>query len=123
VVEDSLRRAVCDGQITLARAQREIATNWISFAVQRPKPHSHAAAVTGKCTVTASYNARYHDYDVYVRSNQPDRTVTVTDADGHSDTWHTDGAGYADVYFHAGTVASGRRITARVGTATCSTTL
>jgi hypothetical protein len=72
VVEDSLRRAVCDGQITLARAQREIAKNWISFAVQRPKPHSHAAAVTGKCTVTASYNARYHDYDVYVRSNQPD---------------------------------------------------
>ncbi len=121
-VEDSLRQAVCDRQISLARAQQEIAKNWISFALQRPK-HSHAAAVTGKCTASASYNARYHDYDVYVHSNQPDHTVTVTDGAGHSATWHTDGAGYADVFFHAGAVASGRRITAHVGTATCSTTL
>jgi hypothetical protein len=122
-VEDSLRRAVCDRQISLAQAQREIAKNWISYAPRRPNAHPPAPGAAGTCSVTASYNARYHDYDVYVRSNQPDRPVTVTDAEGHSDTWHTDGAGYADVYLHAGADASGRRITARVGTATCSTTL
>jgi hypothetical protein len=122
-VEDSLRRAVCGRQISLAQAQREIAKNWISYAPQRPNAHSPATRAAGRCTVTASYNARYHNYDVYVHSNQPDRAVTVTDAEGHSDTWHTDGAGYADVYFHAGADASGRDITARVGTATCSATL
>lgn len=122
-IEDSLRQAVCDRQISLARAQQEIVRNWSAYASRTSKAHSHATPATGECTVTASYSARYHDYDVYVRSNQPDRTVTVTDADGHSDTWHTDGAGYADVYFHAGGVAPGRRVTARVGTATCSGTL
>ena len=32
VVEDDLRQAVCDRQITLAQAQREIVTNWTSYA-------------------------------------------------------------------------------------------
>jgi hypothetical protein len=122
-VEDSLRQAVCDGRISLARAQREIVRNWSSHATRTPGSRGRATARTGECTVTASYNHRYDDYDVYVRSNQPEHTVTVTDTDGHSESWHTDGTGYADVYFHAGGLASGRRITARVGTATCSTTL
>ncbi len=67
----------------------------------------------------AFYSSRYHDYDVYVHSNQPDQTVTVTDATGRSRSWHTDGAGSADVYFNAGGVATGRRITVHVGAATC----
>jgi hypothetical protein len=73
--------------------------------------------------VTAAYNSTYDDYDVYVHSNQPDQTVTVTDGEGHTDSWHTDGSGYADVYFKAGGFAPGRQVTARVGPATCSTTL
>jgi hypothetical protein len=76
-----------------------------------------------ECTLTASYSPTYHDYDVYVHSNQPDQTVTVTDAYGHSDSWHTDGSGYADVYFKSGGSAPGRHITARVGHASCSTAL
>jgi hypothetical protein len=32
VVEDRLNRAVCDGQMTLAHAQRAIATNWVELA-------------------------------------------------------------------------------------------
>jgi hypothetical protein len=60
---------------------------------------------------------------VYVDSNQPDQTVTVTDAAGHSDSWHTDASGYTDVYFKSGGSAPGRQITARVGQASCSTTL
>jgi hypothetical protein len=120
-VENSLHREVCDGQLTLAQAQREITTNWVSLSKSKPTP---AASTNGaSCTVTASYSFRYHDYDVRVQSNQADQTVTVTDSDGHSDSWHTDGAGAADVYFKTGGPAPGRRVTARVGSASCSTTL
>ena len=73
--------------------------------------------------MTASYNSTYDDYDVYVHSNQPDQTVTVTDTSGDSKSWHTDSTGYADVYFHAGSGAAGEQITARVGPATCYGTL
>jgi hypothetical protein len=37
-VEDGLRRAVCDRRISLARAQREIASNWTSY----PRPKGQA---------------------------------------------------------------------------------
>ena len=117
--------------MTLAKAQHAIVTNWTSAA-----GHGSAAAPStptanptsppagaAHCTVTASYSSRYNDYDVYVHSNQPDQAVTVTDSSGHSDTWHTDGSGYADVYFKAGGYAPGREVTARVGRARCSTTL
>jgi hypothetical protein len=115
-VEDELRQQVCDRQISLAQAQREITRNWTSLASRPAAPTSRAS---GKCTVTASYNGTYRDYDIYVHSNQPDQPVTVTDSAGDSDRWHTDSAGYADVYFHPRGVAAGRQITARVGTATC----
>jgi hypothetical protein len=128
-LEDQLRQEVCDGRLSLAKAQREIATDWVSLArrssASTPNPPLVSSAPTGagECTLTASYSPRYKDYDVYVRSNQPDQTVTVTDVYGHSDSWHTDGSGYADVYFKSGGYAPGRQITARVGGATCSTHL
>jgi hypothetical protein len=120
-VEDQLRQSVCDRQIPLAQAQREIARNWTALAVgQGPAPSRAATSrASGQCTVTASYNSTYRDYDVYVRSNQPDRPVTVTDSAGDSDRWHTDSTGYADVYFHPRSAAAGGSITAHVGTATC----
>jgi hypothetical protein len=128
-VEDELRQEVCDGRLSLATAQREIASDWVSIA-RRPAPsppgHSsagHAQTPAPECTLTTSYSSHYDDYDVYVQSNQPDRPVTVTDANGDSDSWHTNGSGYADVYFKSGGYAPGRRITARVGQATCSTDL
>ncbi len=128
-VEDELREKVCDGRLSLAQAQREIVTNWVSLTrLVPPRPTSPPRAVTApvrgaQCMLTASYSSHYDDYDVYVHSNQPDQTVTVTDADGHSDSWHTDGSGYADVYFKPGGYAPGRTITAHVGQATCSTNL
>ncbi len=126
-VENDLREQVCDRQLTLAAAQREIVTNWVTLARHAPAPAtttpSSPAASASRCTVTASYSSHYHDYDVYVHSNQPDQAVTVTDADGHWDSWHTDSSGYADVYFKSGGYAPGRRITAHVGAASCSTTL
>jgi hypothetical protein len=129
-VEDDLREKVCDGQISLAQAQREIAANWVSLAERPSSPGASAPPAAGssqargaECTLSASYSSRYNDYDVYVHSNQPDQTVTVTDTSGHSASWHTDGSGYADVYFKSRGYAPGRQVTARVGDATCSTNL
>jgi hypothetical protein len=119
---------VCDGQITLAEAQHEIVTNCVRLAQPSSPapggpPAPSAPAQGAECTVSASYSSRYKDYDVYVHSNQPHQTVTVTDAYRHSDSWHTDASGYADVYFKSGGYAPGRQITTRVGQASCSTTL
>jgi hypothetical protein len=125
-VENELRKQVCDGQIRLAQAQREIVTNWTRLA-QPSSPSSpsgpSSAAQGAECTLSATFSSRYNDYDVYVHSNQPGQSVTVTDAYGHSGTWHTDSSGYADVYFKSGGYASGRRITAQVGRGRCSGTL
>ena len=116
-IEGTLNSEVCGGQMTLAHAQEAIVANWTTLAHGRsPSP----AAPT--CSASAQYSATYHDYDVYVHSNQPDATVTVTGA-GTSATWHTDTSGYADVYFKAGPSAAGQTVTVRVGAATCSTTL
>jgi hypothetical protein len=128
-VENELRQQVCDEQIPLAQAQREIVNNWVRLAQpsSRSAPPGPAApsspAQGAECTLSASYSSQYNDYEVFVHSNQPDQSVRVTDAYGHSDTWHTDGSGYADVYFKSGGHASGRRITAQVGRARCSGTL
>jgi hypothetical protein len=133
-VEDDLRQKVCDRQMTLARAQHAIAANWTALArpstqsAPSPGPNSITTASPpttrqGRCSVSASYSDRYHDYDVYVHSNQPERTVTVTDTAGRSASWHTDASGYADVYFRAPASAAGETVTARAGGATCQTTL
>ena len=126
-VEDRLRQDVCDGRMTLPHAQRAIATNWVALAHPRnsaspssqAKPPSTSAAM---CSATAQYNSHYGDWDVYVHSNQPDQTVTVSGG-GETRTWRTDSSGYADVYFYAGRSAAGEQITVRVGAAACTTTL
>jgi hypothetical protein len=132
-VEDAARSAVCDGRITLAAAQQSIASNWIAFGQQlgvtptsppaASSPSSSESTPTPSCTVTASYNSQYHDYDVYVHSNQPDQTVTVTTNGAPPASWHTDSSGYADVYLKASRNAAGQRVTATVGGVSCSGTL
>jgi hypothetical protein len=132
-VEDELRSEVCDRQISLVAAQQEIVKDWVALARSlraRPPasgspspPVSSGGGGSATCTVTSSYSSRYHDYDVYVHSNEPDHTVTVTDPAGHTDSWHTDSTGYADVYLKTGRPATGDPITVRVGAATCSATL
>ena len=133
-VEDELRQKVCDGQMTLAQAQRAIATNWTALARHAPVSAPSSAPTTtstaappsaagARCSLTASYSDRYHDYDVYVHSNRPDQTVTVTDTTGRSASWHTNGSGYADVYFRAPANAAGETVTARVGGASCQGSL
>jgi hypothetical protein len=129
-VEAAANRAVCDGQMTLAAAQEAIAANWITLgqglgvaATAQPAIPPSPGAQRPSCTLSASYNSEYHDYDIYVHSNQLDDTVSVMAGGGGSATWHTDSHGYADVYLHVPGNATGQQVTATVGRASCSTTL
>jgi hypothetical protein len=115
-VEDRLNTEVCEGRMTLRRAQNTIVANWVSAAQQGAATAPSASAT---CMASAQWSSRYRDYDVYVHSNQPRRTVTVTASDGATATWHTDGSGYADVYLKDSASAVGEQVTVRVGGATC----
>jgi hypothetical protein len=122
-VEAALNQAVCDGQITLRAAQLEIARNWIKAAatlgITVPVPaRSPSAGRSAWCTATAAYNSQYADWNVYVHSNQPDATVTASSG-GYSHSWHTNAAGYADVYLRG--PAPGQTIDVTAGAASCST--
>lgn len=93
-VEDQLRAEVCDGRMTLVKAQRAIASNWVLLAhrgSQAPTGQAQAPPSTpsARCSATAQYSSRYGDWDVYVHSNQPDQAVTVSDG-GKTRAWHTD---------------------------------
>jgi hypothetical protein len=126
-LELKLHDLVCGGQMSLRSAQRSIARNWVTAYRKwvgstsgtppaQPQPHSGAAS----CTVSASYNSTYRNYDVYVHSNQPDADATVTDTNGDTASYYTDSSGYADVYLYVHGSAAGQRVTATVGGATCS---
>jgi cardiolipin synthase len=78
---------------------------------------------SAECSVTASYSSAYDDWDVYVHSNQPETTVTVTDSSGPTASYHTDASGYADIYLKAPASAAGQNVTVHVGQATCTGTL
>ena len=123
-VEDALNAAVCDGRVSLARAQAAIAADWLTaekkLGLSGGSGSGGGGGGTGAawCTASASYSATYHDYDIYVHSNQPDRTVTASASNGASHSYHTNSSGYADVYLDA---AAGDTVKVTVGAATCST--
>ena len=120
-VENALNAAVCDGRVSLTAAQDAIASDWLT-AERKLGLVSSGGGSGGSgawCTASASYSATYHDYDIYVHSNQPDKSVTATASNGASHTYHTDSTGYADVYLDAG---SGDTVRVTVGAASCSTT-
>jgi len=131
-VEDDLNREVCEGRMTLSHAQSAIVAGWVAIYQQlhraasptpsTPAPAPKPPARSATCTASAQWSNDYNDYDIYVNSNQPDTTVTVTGS-GTSATWHTNGSGYADVYFHAARSASGAQVTVTVGAANCYATL
>jgi hypothetical protein len=124
-VEDELNNKVCDGLMTLANAQRAIVANWVSLASKgAQQPHQREPSTpAARCSATADYNSTYDDYDVYVKSNRPDKSVTVMGSGGQTASYYTNSSGYADVYFHAGRSAAGEHVTVRVGGASCLTTL
>jgi hypothetical protein len=136
-LEDYLHQQVCEHGLPLATAQHQIAVNWYAawVAAARPLPQDFGygtapaptatpssqapAPAAAWCSATASYNSSYGDYDVYVHSNQPDKSVTASGG-GYSRSWHTDGSGHADVYLRG--PQPGQQITVTVGNASCSTT-
>ena len=81
------------------------------------------SSASAQCSVTASFSSRYADWDVYVHSNQPEATATVTDSSGTTASYHTDASGYADIYLKAPASALGQKVTVHVGQATCTGTL
>jgi hypothetical protein len=116
--------------MTLADAQRAIVSDWTRLAGHEspntpstPEPTSTVGPAGAQCSASASYSSRYHDYDVYVHSNQPSETVTVSDGSGRTASYHTDASGYADVYFKAPASSAGETVIVHVGPATCQTTL
>jgi hypothetical protein len=123
-VEDYLNREVCDGRMSLARAQRLIVKNWVTLYRQITRRTSTTQPTTpaAYCRASAAWNSTYHDWDVYVHSNQPDTDAKVT-GDGKAASYYTNSSGYADVYFYAGESAAGDQLTVKVGPATCYTTL
>ena len=116
-VEDALNAAVCEGHVSLTTAQDAIAADWLT-AEKKLGLGGGGGSSRPWCSASASYNAGYRDYDVYVHSNQPDRTVTATASNGASHSYRTDSSGYADVYLYA---ASGDTVKVTVGAASCST--
>ena len=118
-VENKLNAAVCDGRVSLAAAQLAIAADWLTAEKKLGLSGGSGGGGGAWCTASASYSATYHDYDIYVHSNQPDRTVTASASNGASHSYHTDSTGYADVYLDA---AAGDTVKVTVGAATCSTT-
>ena len=122
-IEYLLRRALADSGRLPGRAAVHPASQRTSAPVSR-----YAAPVTTSARdhlvplelggSNDANSATYGDYDIYVHSNQPDRTVTATASNGASRSWHTDSSGYADVYLDA---APGDTVKVTVGAATCST--
>jgi hypothetical protein len=131
-VELDLRDRVCSGEMTLVQAQRQIASDWPRLrlggsgdrgaSARPPGSGGYREGSAARCRAHAVYDPAYGDFDVYVNSNQPDRTVTVTGA-GHTRTWHADTRGAADVYFPVRRGSRGRPVTVRVGSARCVTSL
>jgi hypothetical protein len=117
-VEDALNAAVCDGRVKLAAAQAAIAADWLTAEKKLGLSGGGGGGGGAWCTASASYSATYHDYDIYVHSNQPDRTVTASASNGASHSWYTNSSGYADVYLDAD---PGDTVEVTVGAATCTT--
>jgi hypothetical protein len=119
-VENALNHAVCDGRVSLAAAQLAIARNWLTAESKLGLGGSGGGGSSRAwCTASASYNATYGDYDIYVHSNRPHTWAMATASNGASHGYWTDGTGYVDIFLRA---ASGDTVRVTVGTASCSTT-
>ena len=146
-LEDWLHQQVCDGSLSLATAQREIASNWYAAWVAGGKPlpswfgysnsppggggssssgttptaTTQPAGTGAWCRATAapSDDGYPGDYEVDVHSNRPDTKATASDA---NDSWShdTNSSGYVDIRLYH--TSRGESITVSVGGATCSTT-
>ena len=124
-VEDALNHAVCDGRVSLARAQAAIASDWMTAEKRLGISGGSGSSSSGggsraSCTATASvYYASDDENNVYVHSNQPYTDATVS-ADGYSWSYETNSSGYAVIYLNG--PPAGAPVTVKVGSATCTAT-
>jgi cardiolipin synthase A/B len=87
----------------------------------KPKPQPSPPAPPQTCSVSASWDGSYRDWNVYVQG-PADVDATAT-ADGHSYSYYTNSSGYADIYLYAPESAAGDTVTVTAGSATCTGTL
>jgi hypothetical protein len=119
-VEQVLNHAACDRRVSLAAAQLAIARDWLTAESKLGLGGGGGGGGSGAWYIaSASYNATYGDYDIYVHSNQLDKWATATASNGASHGYWTNGSGYVDIFLRA---ASSDTVTVTVGTASCSTT-
>ena len=78
------------GLITPDSAIRASLSRTFDADYAKATPYASGSTGTGtgsstpaQCSVTASFSSRYDDWDVYVHSNQPEATATVTDSLRH----------------------------------------
>ncbi len=134
-VEDALSRAVCDGQISLARAQRAIARNWETaesrLGLGAPPPAPAPSARTVGCTASVSNKspADYTAVDVSVQTAAGASVATVAHyktTDNHKTTM-ADQSGHATIAYYISGATPGYAVavdvTASAGSreSTCST--
>jgi hypothetical protein len=132
-VEDQLNREVRDGRLTPAQAQRAIATDWLTAPGTTPGPElgdappsattttapsATSISTTATCSVHVAYDPGYHDYDVYVHSDEPDMTVSVKDSLGGSASWHTDSSASCRCLPESPPPNATAQVTAHIGAAT-----
>jgi hypothetical protein len=123
-VENALNDAVCSGRVTLAAAQAAIASDWLTAEQKLGLTGGSTGGAGGgggsskpHCTASATYDAKYHDYDIKVHSNQPRTTATARAGSGASHSYTTSSSGYAVIFLKA---KSGDTIHVTVGAASCS---
>jgi hypothetical protein len=136
-VEDTLHRAVCDGQVGLARAQRAIARDWetaesrlgLSAPAPSPSPAPAVQALACSASVSSSSPADYTtvDIDVHTAAGASVTTVAHYKTTDHQRTAVADGVGQATVAYYISGATPGYRVTVDVTvsagsrTADCST--
>ena len=141
-VEDALNKAVCDGQVSLARAQRAVARNWETAEsalglggpssaqppAPSPAPTASAHAVSCRASVSAASPPDNTTVEVYVRTAAGASVTAVAHykTTDHELTAVADGAGLATVAYYISGATPGYTVTVDVTatagrTATCST--
>jgi hypothetical protein len=97
---------------------------WAIIPKPTPTPApSPPAKSSAWCEASAEYSSEYDNWEIFVHSNQPDRSAKATASGGGEWSYETNGEGYADIYLYVHGNSSGQRVTVEVGDATCSTTL
>jgi len=136
-VENALNRAVCDGQISLARAQSAIARNWetaesrIGLSAPAPSPEPTKPVLARPCTASVSSRspADYTTVYIYIRTAAGASVTTVAHykTTNNQKTATASDSGQATVAYHISGATPGYTVTvdittsAGLHTAACST--